>query len=140
MGQGKGMMKKGFGVIVVSGACAFALLAVPAVAKENGGRGQAIKAAVAACKEERKELGREAFAEKYGKPAMKSCVEETTEEARNAARECRAEREEMGVEAFREEYGTNENWRNAFGKCVSSKVDGEAEEEEPEESAGEQAA
>ena len=43
-------------------------------------------------------------------------------EQRNAARECRAEREAMGEAAFREHYGTNRNKRNAFGKCVSSKV------------------
>jgi len=46
---------------------------------------------------------------------------EEAEEFRNAAKECAAEREEMGREAFAEEYGTNENGRNAFGKCVSDK-------------------
>ncbi len=28
----------------------------------------------------------------------------------------------MGGEAFKEEYGTNENGKNAFGKCVSRKT------------------
>ena len=39
---------------------------------------------------------------------------------RNAARDCKAERKLMGREAFAEEHGTNENGRNAFGKCVSA--------------------
>jgi hypothetical protein len=47
---------------------------------------------------------------------------EEAEEFKNAAKECAAERDEMGTEAFREEYGTNENGKNAFGKCVSGKT------------------
>ena len=46
----------------------------------------------------------------------------------NAAKLCKAERAEIGVEAFREKYGNNKNGKNAFGKCVSSKVH---EDEEP---------
>lgn len=51
----------------------------------------------------------------------------------NAARQCRAEREAMGEDAFREQYGTNRNKRNAFGKCVESKVsqDDQTGEQEP---------
>jgi hypothetical protein len=46
---------------------------------------------------------------------------------KNAAKECAAERSDDGFAAahdgksFEEFYGTNENKRNAFGKCVSSK-------------------
>ena len=46
----------------------------------------------------------------------------------NAAKECKAEAGEPGFAAahggktFSELYGTNHNGRNAFGKCVSSKV------------------
>jgi hypothetical protein len=47
-------------------------------------------------------------------------AEEATE-LKNAAKECDAERTE-NAEAFAEKYGTNENNRNAFGKCVSSKA------------------
>ena len=39
-----------------------------------------------------------------------------------AAKDCAAERETLGREAFAEKYGTNENKRNAFGKCVSKKA------------------
>jgi len=37
----------------------------------------------------------------------------------SAAEQCRTERSAMGIELFRLTYGTNENKRNAFGKCVS---------------------
>jgi hypothetical protein len=47
-------------------------------------------------------------------------AEEATE-LKNAAKECDAERTE-DAEAFAKKYGTNENNRNAFGKCVSSKA------------------
>jgi hypothetical protein len=49
----------------------------------------------------------------------------------NAARDCRAERDEIGDEEFVETYGTNHNKKNAFGKCVSGRVqeqDGEETE------------
>ena len=38
----------------------------------------------------------------------------------NPARTCKAERESLGVDAFRAKYGSNENGKNAFGKCVSA--------------------
>ena len=49
---------------------------------------------------------------------------------RNAAKECRAERgsDPAAQEAFRLKYGTNENGKNAFGKCVSQKTREEAAE------------
>lgn len=54
----------------------------------------------------------------------------------NPAWVCKFEREQMGAEAFADEYGTNENERNAFGKCVSEEAhdrDGVTEDEGPEE-------
>lgn len=60
-------------------------------------------------------------------------------ERRNAARECRAERDAMGEEEFRRQYGTNHNKRNAFGKCVSSKVSENDTETEPEVDEGQNA-
>jgi hypothetical protein len=99
-----------------------ALVAIPAVATAKPGHGPAVKAAVHACQDERREIGREAFVEKYGRPAMRHCVREILPEARNAAQECRDERAENGVEAFREEHGVPSGARNAFGKCVSGKV------------------
>lgn len=40
----------------------------------------------------------------------------------NAARQCKAERATLGAAAFARTYGRNANDRNAFGKCVSQKV------------------
>jgi hypothetical protein len=99
------------------------------------------------CKAERAEDAA-AFGEKYGKNgngknAFGKCVsgkasakkagmdaadEQDAEEFKNAAKECAAERRDMGRDAFAEEYGTNDNKRNAFGKCVSGKT-AEAESE-----------
>jgi hypothetical protein len=93
------------------------------------------------CKAERAE-DPDAFKETYGtnkngKNAFGKCVSgkakekeaemdaedaEDAQEFKNAAKACAAEREEMGEEAFAEEHGTNENGKNAFGKCVSKKV------------------
>lgn len=106
------------------------------------------------CKAERETMGREAFAEEYGtnpngRNAFGKCVSEKARENeaemdeqdaedaltfKNAAKECAAKRESMGVEAFRDEYGTNENKRNAFGKCVSEKVQESEDGETPESS------
>ncbi len=66
---------------------------------------------------------------KNGKNAFGKCVSQKTDEAvaeevtefKNAAKECRSE-EEADSAAFQETYGTNGNKKNAFGKCVSSKV------------------
>jgi hypothetical protein len=64
--------------------------------------------------------------------AVKKCVRlklqalraERREALENAAQECKEERgdSEESRDAFREKYGTNENGRNAFGKCVSHNV------------------
>jgi len=101
------------------------------------------------CREERAD-DLQAFNEKYGKNAnhrnaFGKCVSltarENEEEAdqqdqeeanglKNAAKECAAERETLGTGPFGEKYGTNENDRNAFGKCVS-KTARENETEEP---------
>jgi hypothetical protein len=79
------------------------------------------QAAKAACKAERgkSSASREAFKAKYG--SMSRCVSQ--KKARKvAARECAAERDAIGREKFAEDYGTNENKKNAFGKCVSRKA------------------
>jgi hypothetical protein len=75
---------------------------------------------------------------KNGKNAFGKCVSgktkdelaEEVSEFKNAAKECRAE-EEADAALFAETYGTNGNKKNAFGKCVSTKVQ-EDEEETPE--------
>ena len=54
---------------------------------------------------------------------------EDAAEFKNAAKECDAERT-ADATAFAEQYGTNENNRNAFGRCVSSKASDDEEETE----------
>jgi hypothetical protein len=54
----------------------------------------------------------------------------TDSDRANAAQECRTERGTSAAtrEAFKAKYGTNENKRNAFGKCVSARARDEAQE------------
>jgi hypothetical protein len=59
---------------------------------------------------------------KAHKRQMDAKDKEEAQEFKNAAKECAAERGKLGVEVFAIEYGTNENRRNAFGKCVSEKT------------------
>jgi hypothetical protein len=105
------------------------LLAAPVAGAKpdngNGGSSEVAKACTAA-----KKADKEAFNALWGKHAMRECMragreagggEEGVEEGTNAAKECRAE-QEADPAAFLATYGTNHNQRNAFGKCVSSKV------------------
>jgi len=112
--------------------------------EEHRERHAAKSKAAKACRAERKEIGRAAFAEKYGtnrnnRNAFGKCVSKTAKaekrkmdradrkarvNQRNAAKECDAERGETAASkaAFAEKYGTNKNKKNAFGKCVSQKA------------------
>jgi hypothetical protein len=100
--------------------------------------------APATCRAER-EADPAAFAEKYGtnesnKNAFGRCVSQTAKAAANEAIEehdddvvagakaCKAERK-LDPAAFAEKYGTNENNRNAFGKCVSQQVRADDDED-----------
>ena len=93
------------------------------------------------CAKERKALGKAAFIELYGKPAMKNCKAAGddgvgVEEKVNAAKECKAEQADPAFadshegRTFDEFYGTNANRKNAFGKCVSGKAKAKHEDEE----------
>jgi len=107
-----------------------ALLVPSAAAAETKSDKGDTRAAVAQCKSERgkTKATREAFRAKY--KSMRRCVrqkageeaEERKNARTNAAKECKAEHDEIGAEAFAEKYGKNRNGRNAFGKCVSTKV------------------
>jgi hypothetical protein len=74
---------------------------------------------------------------KNGKNAHGKCVSQKAKQNKaaadkreaedvNSAEECRAERKQ-DPEAFADKYGTNENDKNAFGKCVSKKSKEKAE-------------
>ena len=113
--------------ITTIGACALSSLALLGAANAgagengNGGRSEAAKDCAA-----QKKADKQAFKALYGKHAMRNCikgepVDPTPGEFKNAAEECRDERSD-DVDAFRDQYGTNNNKRNALGKCVSEKV------------------
>jgi hypothetical protein len=109
------------------------VLAVSVAPQASAGpRGLAHRTATAACKAELRALGRAEFAATYGRHAIRSCVRahlaEAAETVRNAAEECRAERDADRA-AFAEAYGRNGNKRNAFGRCVASKLRAEVAEE-----------
>ena len=99
-------------------------LAVTASAEPGGnGKGKAkghdkVKVAKQ-CAKEKKRLGKDAFRELYGKPAMKNC--KALGDDGVGAHEGKT---------FDEFYGTNGNKKNAFGKCVSMKAK-EKEQEQP---------
>jgi hypothetical protein len=61
----------------------------------------------------------------------KAALAEEVAEFKNAAKECRAE-QQADAALFAETYGTNGNKKNAFGKCVSSKVQEDEETEATE--------
>jgi hypothetical protein len=112
--------------------------------EEHRERHAAARSASRECRAERSELGRQAFAEKYGtnrnkRNAFGKCVsgkaraakremdaEDREDRAaqRNAARQCAEERGTTSASrgAFAQKYGTNQNRRNAFGKCVAQKA------------------
>lgn len=118
-------------------ACAGVAFAAPAASAGDADKGDKGKSDIAKACAELKKADKAAFRATYGKQAMRSCkkgekpdAEETTPaEFKNAAKECRAERD-ADPEAFQETFGTNGNGKNAFGKCVSTKVQEDDEEEE----------
>ena len=126
-------------------------LAVTASAEPGGngkGKAKGHDKVAKQCAMEKKALGKDAFRELYGKPAMKNCKAAGddgvgVEEKVNAAKACKAEQADPDFAAshdgktFDEFYGTNGNPKketagtgnNAFGKCVSTKAKAKGEEE-----------
>ena len=103
--------------------CALMVAAVASAAKPNK-TPNAKQVAQSQCKAE-KRADKAAFKATYGKRAMRTCVKGEKPgagaELKNAAQECKAERAEDEA-LFNETYGSNENGKNAFGKCVSSQA------------------
>lgn len=127
--------------ITIASVClGVAAIGAPAATAADGGHG---KSAVAKECHALKKADKAAFRATFGpKHAMRTCKKGAKEDAgkttpaefKNAAQECRAERE-ADPAAFQETYGTNEGQgqgakRNAFGKCVSSKVKEQDETED----------
>jgi hypothetical protein len=101
-------------------------LILPAMAAAAPKAATPADAARAGCKTEKAALGTKQFKQTYGakstSKAMKSCVAKTVQAAetdKNAADACRAERD-ADEAAFAAKYGTNDNDKNAHGKCVSA--------------------
>jgi hypothetical protein len=121
--------------LITAGWAAIFLVAAPLAAGTPGngnghgtpnlGSSATAKACAAA-----KKTDKEAFKALWGKHAMRECIRagreagggtEGVDEAMNAAQACRDE-QELDPVAFAGTYGTNNNQRNAFGKCVSKTV------------------
>jgi hypothetical protein len=121
--------------VVLLGLGAPLAAAKPGNGNGNGGSSEAAKLCA-----EQKQADKAAFKALWGKHAMRDCIRAgraddeiataEPEEIHNAAQACRAERE-AGPALFAETYGTNPNDRNAFGKCVSTKVHEDSETEAP---------
>jgi hypothetical protein len=118
-------------------ALAMLVMAVPVALAAEGG--SAATSPAQACKTELKTMGATDFKALYapgakGTNAMGKCVSKHQRSAAanrvNAAKTCKAEeataeadfRAAHGGKSFAETYGKNENDKNAYGKCVSSKA------------------
>jgi hypothetical protein len=109
-------------------ACACLGASVFAVSIASAGQGpsndHARSLAAKQCAAEKK-ADRAAFKATYGDHAMRNCIKGTTDdvaaELKNAAQQCKADRA-ADPELFQETWGSNENGRNALGKCVSATV------------------
>jgi hypothetical protein len=123
--------------LITAAAAASLLVAVgaPAAQADKGGVPSTNKVANKLCNAEKK-ADKAAFKATYGpQQAMRNCREQNRPEAsaelKNASQECRAERT-ADPNVFGDTYGTNPNGKNAFGKCVSSKVKAAKQEEAAE--------
>lgn len=123
-------------IAVIASLATLAIAAPGAGAKPDGVPNHGSSEAAKLCAAQKK-ADSAAFKALWGKHAMRDCIRAgraedeiataTPEEIHNAAQACRAERA-LDPAAFAATYGTNANDRNAFGKCVSTKV----QEDEPE--------
>jgi hypothetical protein len=100
--------------LIALGVLALALL-IPASAPAKGGL--ANKLAAKACVQEKKSIGRKAFAKRYGeRNAMRACMRKKRSDARQAiaaaTAECQAELDDFGAEDFYEDWVS-------FEECVA---------------------
>ena len=123
-------------------AAGVAILTLPATAQAAGQYDlPPTKAASAACKAERAQMGTALFKQTYGtnknrSNALGKCISKhnKTEKANQseAVNDCKAEQADPGFAAahggktFAEFYGTGKKGANAYGKCVSGKAKAES--------------
>jgi hypothetical protein len=105
-----------------------ALLGMPSAgaAKQRGK--SADKLATATCAQERKQVGRSAFAKKYGeRRAMRSCIRRARGKVKAAVTQatsaCEQELAVLGWSQFVDTYGSDETGADAFAECVADEVD-----------------
>ncbi|MFN8159683.1 MAG: hypothetical protein U0R52_01375 [Solirubrobacterales bacterium] len=124
-------MKK---LVVLGAVCA--MLVVPSTAAAAGRQGPvlhhvvkagAVALSVRDCLSEAREIGRDAFAAKYGTPgALRNCVKQHVDAyvaaLESAGQACADERRQLGAEAFRQAYGEP----FPFLRCVRSKLNPES--------------
>ncbi len=131
-------MKRLLIIATLFGLAVPAAFAVPPVGQGQGQSGQsAAPSASDLCREQRGTIGMAAFRALYAptgspKDAMDACltrqVQVASTAAKNAAKACKAEQADPNFatghsnKSFAEWYGTNDNKKNAFGKCVSMKA------------------
>src|SRR5512132_3989566 len=128
---------KRFGSVVLCCLGVGAIGASIAVAGNGNSTPNPNQVAAQQCTTELHAMGIKAFKGLYGdqpkgQHAMRNCQRQHGKSARNdisnAAQQCKAEQADPNFAAshggmtFEQSYGTNANGRNAFGKCVSSKV------------------
>ena len=103
-----------------------ALVALPSGAMAKGRSVEGL--AAERCQQKRHDIGRRAFARKYGKAGIRACVRRTratvVSATQQAQRDCQAELAQEGQQAFNEEYGTDSSGSDAMDECVAEGVDG----------------
>jgi hypothetical protein len=103
-------------------------LVLPATALAVQGTPSPEELAKTACKTEKSQMGTKTFKKTYAakstSKAMKACLAKQGVVAETEAAPAPAAPDPVKFA----EYGTNENGKNAYGKCVSSKAKAESEE------------
>ena len=134
-------------LVIIAALAAFVVPAALAAPPDDKGNPQSGAAPSAAdlCKQQQNTIGMKAFRDLYApngspKAALDAClvkqVQTASTAAKNAAKECKAEQADAnfagahGGKTFAQYYGANGNDKNAFGKCVSSKVKQEVTSEQ----------
>jgi hypothetical protein len=105
-----------------------ALLALPSAGAAKGAGKSADKLAAGTCIKERKQIGRTAFAKRYGeRRAMRACIRRSRGKVKAAVTQattaCEQELAVLGWLEFVHLYGSDEIGADAFAECVADEVD-----------------
>jgi hypothetical protein len=115
---------------VLIAAVAIGLLAVPTGASAKARSGQVDSLAAQTCSQERQDIGRRAFAKKYGsRHSMQTCIRRNRTRVQNAVNtataDCQADLNSMGIAGFIDEYGDDASTAltDAMDECLADDVD-----------------